>query len=340
MWQYSKCGKDFKNTNQDHYCGRIKILLLLILASALLFTLTGCLSLNDDASPDNASNSDVVVMEPQPASPADNNDGEVSGTGVTLQICLGTDAVLSQYESFADSFYEDEVDGEWLVISTDTPVTDFSYIKVGYHIVEDDVLYYSENAVHHVGAFSPEKPFVIKTYAHWGTIPQYGVSFIDVDNSERYFYIAESGKDGELLIIEFINTPYEENNMTNTDILKTNNETIIEITVNGVVFTAKLYDNTATQVLIENLPMTLDMTDLHSNEKYHYLPYKLPTEAERVGNISAGNIMLYGSDCLVLFYESFSTSYSYTRLGHIENSDGLKDTLGSGNVQVTFAIKR
>jgi hypothetical protein len=96
-----------------------------------------------------------------------------------------------------------------------------------------------------------------------------------------------------------------------------------------VIFTAKLYDNTTTQVLLENLPMTLDMTDLHNNEKYHYLPHKLPTEAERVVNINAGDIMLYGSDCLVLFYESFSTSYSYTRLGYIENSEGLKDALGN-----------
>jgi hypothetical protein len=131
---------------------------------------------------------------------------------------------------------------------------------------------------------------------------------------------------------------YEENNITNTDILPTNNETFIEITVNDVVFRAYLYDNATTQALLEHFPMTLDMTDLHSNEKYCYLPYKFSTEAERVGSIKAGDLMLYGSDCLVLFYESFSTSYSYTSLGYIENIIGLKDALGSGSVQVMFEI--
>jgi hypothetical protein len=46
--------------------------------------------------------------------------------------------------------------------------------------------------------------------------------------------------------------------------------------------------------------------------------------------------MLFGSDCLVLFFEDFSTSYSYTRIGHIEDAGDFVDTLTSGNVEVTF----
>ena len=47
--------------------------------------------------------------------------------------------------------------------------------------------------------------------------------------------------------------------------------------------------------------------------------------------------MLYGSDCLVIFYENFDTPYSYTRIGKIDNVDNLKDVLGNGNVNVMIS---
>ena len=110
----------------------------------------------------------------------------------------------------------------------------------------------------------------------------------------------------------------------------------IEIIVGDKTFSAALYDNAAAKALMDMLPLTLNMSELNGNEKYYYLDTSLPTNASRPSGIKTGDIMLYGNSCLVLFYESFSTSYSYTPIGHIDDSAGLAEALGSGNVQVTF----
>ena len=78
--------------------------------------------------------------------------------------------------------------------------------------------------------------------------------------------------------------------------------------------------------------------ELHGNEKYYYLSKGLPTASSNPGTIRTGDLMLYGSTCVVLFYETFSTSYTYTRLGRITNPSGLASALGSGGVNVTFEI--
>ena len=110
----------------------------------------------------------------------------------------------------------------------------------------------------------------------------------------------------------------------------------IEIIVGNKSFSATLYDNAAAKALLEMFPMTLNMSELNGNEKYFYLDNNLPTNSSRPSGIEAGDIMLYGNNCLVLFYESFSTSYSYTPLGRIDDPKGLAEALGSGSVQVTF----
>ena len=112
----------------------------------------------------------------------------------------------------------------------------------------------------------------------------------------------------------------------------------LKININGQRFTAMLYDNAATQKLVQNLPVTLNMKDLHGNEKYYYLDTSLPAKAQHIGKINAGDIMLFGSECLVVFYESFNTSYSYTPIGKIENAAGLKKVVGRGSVKVEFSL--
>ena len=91
--------------------------------------------------------------------------------------------------------------------------------------------------------------------------------------------------------------------------------------------------------LAEKLPLTIAMNELNGNEKYYYFSESLPADAQQPKQIHTGDIMLYGSDCLVLFYEDFSTSYSYTPIGRISNPDGLAKALGDGNVRVSLCVE-
>lgn len=113
----------------------------------------------------------------------------------------------------------------------------------------------------------------------------------------------------------------------------------IEMIIGNQRFSAALYDNAAAEAFSARLPLTLEMSELNGNEKYAYLDGSLPANPKNPGGIRAGELMLYGNNCLVLFYESFSTSYSYTPLGRLNESDSLAKALGSGSASVTIQIR-
>ena len=110
----------------------------------------------------------------------------------------------------------------------------------------------------------------------------------------------------------------------------------LTVTVNGRRFTATLEDNETAAAFAALLPMTLDMSELNGNEKYHYLMGPLPSDAQDVGYVEAGDLMLFGESCVVLFYEGFSTGYRYTRIGRLTDASGLAQAAGRGSAQVVF----
>ncbi|WP_026705091.1 cyclophilin-like fold protein [Flavobacterium soli] len=112
----------------------------------------------------------------------------------------------------------------------------------------------------------------------------------------------------------------------------------MKITIGSTVFTATLYDNVTANAFKTMLPLTITMSDLNANEKFFYFSSTLPTNAASGGSIQAGDLMLYGNNCLVLFYESFNTSYSYSRIGKIDDVAELETALGAGNVTVKYEL--
>lgn len=113
----------------------------------------------------------------------------------------------------------------------------------------------------------------------------------------------------------------------------------IIITIKNKKYEAILYDNSATKELIKKFPITITMSDLNGNEKYYNFSKSFSTSSENVANINKGYIMLFGDNCLVIFYKSFSTRYKYTKLGYIKNTEDLESSFGKGDIEITFILK-
>lgn len=128
-------------------------------------------------------------------------------------------------------------------------------------------------------------------------------------------------------------------NITQTETkTMTNQAKSIELSINGKTFTAELADTAAAQDFVSRLPLTLTMQDHLANEKFATLDTPLSQDDKQAGQIHAGDIMLWQGDTVVVFYKSLHSNYSYTRLGKIQDDGTLADTVGRGDVVVSFKI--
>ncbi len=113
----------------------------------------------------------------------------------------------------------------------------------------------------------------------------------------------------------------------------------VKIKIGNSTFTATLYDNATATAFKSLLPLTIKMVELNGNEKFADLPSSLPVDASNPGTIQNGDLMLYGSSTLVLFYKTFSTSYNYIKIGRVDDVLRLAAAVGSGNVTVAFELE-
>ena len=106
----------------------------------------------------------------------------------------------------------------------------------------------------------------------------------------------------------------------------------MEVVINGTTYNVNLESNPTVISLLDLLPIDINMKELNGNEKYFYLDTTLPSNPKKPEKIEKGDIMLYVDDCLVVFYKTFKTDYTYTKIGHIDN---LPD-LDSNNINIKF----
>ena len=112
----------------------------------------------------------------------------------------------------------------------------------------------------------------------------------------------------------------------------------MSVTIGDQSFAATLEDNAATRELVkmmEESPISINMDDYSGFEKVGSLGKSLSTDNQQI-TTQAGDIVLYSGNQIVMFYGS--NSWSYTKIGKIDDLSGWEDALGNGSVIVVFSL--
>jgi hypothetical protein len=114
-------------------------------------------------------------------------------------------------------------------------------------------------------------------------------------------------------------------------------KTPFHVTINGRLYPGVLENSKTAKAFAALFPLNLMMSELNGNEKYHYLLSPIAQEEAKVPNlIKAGDLYLFDSSCVVLFYQDITTTYPYIKLGHIKIQAGFAEDLGTKDISVTF----
>ena len=109
------------------------------------------------------------------------------------------------------------------------------------------------------------------------------------------------------------------------------------IKINDNEFEFEFKDTEVANKIKSKLPFTVKMTNLNGNEVYYQFSGESFTPNHKaVGTINMGDIYLYQSNYLVLFYKTFTTSYSYTEIGKLKDATGLDTIIGSSDIEIEW----
>lgn len=145
-------------------------------------------------------------------------------------------------------------------------------------------------------------------------------------NINVYYKTAKDSREKKKFIVRVKVKPKEDSKLQS-----------FKIIVNEKEFDAEAYNTDAAKEFYGMLPIKIKMSELNGNEKFYYMNKTFTEDKGKAGTINTGDIMLYGNNCIVLFYETFQSNYTYTKIGYIKNPSGLARELGKGDVEVSFS---
>lgn len=147
--------------------------------------------------------------------------------------------------------------------------------------------------------------------------------------------LSASTNDADLSNTQQMNVPQPDTNSDmEEDMVKK-----MTLQIGNSSFTATLENNAAVDAFAEMMsdsPVIIQMNDYSGFEKVGSLGTSLPVDDKQT-TTHAGDIVLYNGNQIVIFYGS--NSWSYTRLGKIDDLSGWEDALGSGDITVTFSLE-
>lgn len=114
----------------------------------------------------------------------------------------------------------------------------------------------------------------------------------------------------------------------------------LQMTIGSTPVSVDWEDNEAVEALKDlcrNQPLTIQMSMYGGFEQVGPIGTALPQNDMRT-TTSAGDIVLYSGDQMVVFYGS--NSWAYTRLGHItdKSTEDMADLLSNGDTVITISL--
>ena len=155
-----------------------------------------------------------------------------------------------------------------------------------------------------------------------------------INTSMREDSNTSTGEDSNTGTSENSNASMSDNNNTQED----DTEMKMNVQIGDYTFTATLEQNQAVNELIDMMkegPVTIEMSDYSGFEKVGPLGKGLTTDNHQT-TTTEGDIVLYSGNQIVIFYGS--NSWSYTRIGKIDDLTDWQKALGSGDVTAVFTV--
>lgn len=166
---------------------------------ALVMLLAGCAAIYPSIEQD-SEDTDVV------------NTQSPSIEAATLTILPSTEQLLSEYSAVYEFDMSEDEYVHTLLLKTDTVIKNLRLFDIGIKDESDDLSLYENGILYSIEEFTPDKPLLI-SMSFPGSAPSKGLCYTDTDGATKYYYIAMSGDDGSIMLVQFDNSEPEISSM-------------------------------------------------------------------------------------------------------------------------------